>query len=317
MSSNQTAEGDFKKTLVVFLKGMAMGLADSVPGVSGGTIAVICDIYDEIIFSIRSVNLIALQRLFNEGVKPAWSYINGTFLLALLCGALLSLRLSASFVLLMLDNYFAPMMAFFTGLVICSCWYLKEKLGNWDWQVLVAVAGGVGLTLIVSSLSPQSGTISNAYLFVCVMVAICAMILPGLSGAFLLLMLGVYDYVLGALVSFDLITILIFAAGCVLGLLLFSRIIGWALKHYHQLSYAFLFGMLIASIYVLWPWQQTLNFYTDHDGNQQSLEKANVLPGSYEQLTGQDPQLLLVLLCLVSGCLLIVVFDKLFRKSAD
>jgi putative membrane protein len=317
MPGNQDSESSLKKTFWVFLKGMAMGLADSVPGVSGGTIAVITGIYDEIIFSIRSINLNALRILFVSGIKPAWASINGTFLLALLVGALLSLRLSAQFVLLLLDGFFAPMMAFFTGLVLCSCWYLKDKLGAWNWQRSVFMLGGIGLTIAVSSLSPQSGTISSGYLFICGMIAICAMILPGLSGAFLLLMLGVYDYVLNALVNLEIVSIVIFAAGCSLGLLLFSRLIAWALEHYHELSYAFLFGMLVASVYVLWPWQQVVSTYTDHDGLQQPLEKANVLPGNYEQLTEQDPQWLLVLVALVAGCLLIVVFDKLFRKSAD
>lgn len=317
MSDHRQQEKDFKKYLLLFFKGMAMGAADSVPGVSGGTIAVIARIYDELIFSIRSINLIALKLLVTDGIKRAWSYINGTFLLVLLCGILLSLRLSASMVLFLLDNYFEMLMAFFAGLVIASSWFLKVDFSRWNWKIVFAMIAGAGLTLIVSSLSPQSVTISNWYLFFCGMIAICAMILPGLSGAFLLLMLGVYDYLLNAWINFELVIIVIFIAGCVTGLLIFSRVLAWTLNHYLDISYAFLTGMLLASVYVLWPWQQPVSFYTDSEGQSQVLETINVLPGSYETLTGQDPLLLPAVLGLVGGCLIILFFDKLFRKSAD
>jgi putative membrane protein len=296
---------------------MAMGAADSVPGVSGGTIAVIARIYDELIYSIRSVNIIALRLLYTDGIKRAWSYINGTFLLVLLCGIVISLRISASLVLQILDNYFALLMAFFAGLVIASSWLLKTEFGNWNWKILTALLAGMALTLIVSSLSPQSVSISNWYLFCCGVIAICAMILPGLSGAFLLIMLGVYDYVLNAWVNFEIETITIFIAGCISGLLIFSRFLAWTLNRYHDVSYAFLTGMLLSSVYVLWPWQQALSFYTDENGQSHVLQTANILPGTYQLLTGEDPQLMPALLCLLGGCAVIFIFDKLFRKTVD
>ncbi len=317
MSVNAQNRKNFKEYLLLFFKGMAMGAADSVPGVSGGTIAVIARIYDELIYSIASVNVTALQLLAAEGFKKAWAYINGTFLLVLLCGISVSLSISASLVLLLLDNYFKLLMAFFAGLVISSSWFLKAEFGNWNWKILTALLIGFGLTLMVSSLSPQSPVISNWYLFLCGVIAICAMILPGLSGAFLLLMLGVYDYVLNAWVNIELMTIVVFITGCVSGLLMFSRFLTWTLSRFHDLSYAFLTGMLLASVYVLWPWQQVISFYTDDNGRNQALESINVMPGSYELLTGQDPQLLPVIICLLSGCAVILIFDKLFRNPVD
>ncbi|MBL4819789.1 MAG: DUF368 domain-containing protein [Gammaproteobacteria bacterium] len=317
MVENKSGKPLQKNYPLLLLKGMAMGAADSVPGVSGGTIAVIARIYDELIYSIRSIDTRALKLLISEGIKPAWDYINGTFLVVLLCGIVVSLRISAGIVLVLLDNYFEPLMAFFIGLVISSCWFLKAEFGRWNGKIVLAIALGMTLTLLVGSLSPQSASVSNWYLYFCGLIAICAMILPGLSGAFLLLLLGVYDYMLGALVSLEIVTIAVFIAGCVTGLLLFSRVLAWALKHYRNLSYAFLSGMLLASAYVLWPWQMALSYYTDREGQSQMLEKANVWPGNYESLTGLDPQLVLVLLCLVGGCVVIVGFNKLFRDPVD
>jgi len=317
MSTDSSRASVIKKYLALFLKGMAMGAADSVPGVSGGTIAVITRIYDELIYSIRSVDLRAVRLLLSEGIGRAWSYINGTFLLVLACGILLSLRLSAGVVLTLLENNFEALMAFFVGLVIASSWSLKSECGRWKLPTVGILLAGMILTLLVSNLSPYTAEIGYGYLFLCGLIAICAMILPGLSGAFLLLVLGVYDFVLAALVNFELLTILVFAVGCATGLLAFSRVLSWTLSRYREYSYAFLTGMLLASVYVLWPWQQVDSFYQDSGGEPHVLQAHNVWPTDYELLTGQDPQLVPVLISFLVGITLITGFDKLFRNSVD
>lgn len=317
MSSDTSRAGGLRKYLTLFFKGMAMGAADSVPGVSGGTIAVITRIYDELIYSIRSVDITAFRLLLTEGIGRAWNYINGTFLLVLACGILLSLRLSAGLVLTLLEHNFEVLMAFFVGLVIASSWSLKSECGRWRWLTVSMLLAGMMLTLLVSSLSPYTAEIGYGYLFLCGLVAICAMILPGLSGAFLLLVLGVYNFVLEALVNLELLTILVFAAGCLTGLLAFSRLLSWTLSRYREYSYAFLTGMLLASVYVLWPWQQVDRYYKDSDGESHVLQAHNVWPTEYELLTGQDPRLVAVLVSCVLGVVLIAGFDKLFRKSVD
>ena len=317
MSSDSDRASDIKKYLALFFKGMAMGAADSVPGVSGGTIAVITRIYDELIYSIRSIDIRAIRLLLTEGLGRAWSYINGTFLLVLAGGILLSLRLSAGLVLTLLDNNFEALMAFFIGLVIASSWSLKSECGRWGWRTLGILLAGMSLTLLVSNLSPYTAEIGYDYLFVCGLIAICAMILPGLSGAFLLLVLGVYDYVLTALVDLDILTILVFATGCITGLLAFSRVLSWTLSRYREYSYAFLTGMLLASVYVLWPWQQAIRFYQDSKGESHVLQSLNVWPTEYATLTSQDPQLLAVLVSVLAGITVIAGFDKLFRSSVD
>jgi len=317
MSSNTSRPGEIKKYLALFLKGMVMGAADSVPGVSGGTIAVITRIYDELIYSIRSVDVMAVRLLLTEGFGRAWNYINGTFLLVLACGILLSLRLSAGLVLSLLETRFEALMAFFIGLVIASSWSLKSECGRWSWPVVGMLLAGMIVTLLVSNLSPYTAEIGYGYLFLCGLIAICAMILPGLSGAFLLLVLGVYDFVLAALVNLELLIILVFAVGCLTGLLAFSRVLSWTLSRYREYSYSFLTGMLLASVYVLWPWQQVDRYYQDSDGESHVLQAHNIWPTDYEILTGQDPQILPVLISFVIGITIIAGFDKLFRKTVD
>lgn len=240
---------------MLYLKGVAMGLGDSVPGISGGTIAVITKIYDELIFSIRAVDVVACRLLIGGRFKALWQHINGTFLLLLAAGILSGLLLSANTVLFLLENYFAPLMAFFIGMVISSSWLLKDEFSVAAWQNLLALSLGLLLAVSIAFISPRSADLSLPYIFFSGAIAISAMILPGLSGAFILLLLGVYEYILGALLGFDLPTIVTFMLGCVIGLIAFSRVLSWLLRTHHQLSYAFITGMLLGSVSALWPWQ--------------------------------------------------------------
>ena len=307
-----------RKNIKLFCKGLAMGAADSVPGVSGGTIAVISGIYDELIYSLRSFNLRALQLLFGQGIPAAWTHVNGTFLFILLCGILISLRLSAGTVLFLLDNYFEPLMAFFIGLVLASSWYLRARFGVMRGLHWLALLMGMGVTVLVGSITPQAPLdVSLGYLFICGMVAICAMVLPGISGAFILLLLGVYDYLLMALLDLVWSVVVVFICGCVVGLLSFSRVLGWALARHRDTSYAFLTGMLVASIYVLWPWQTVQSFYTDLEGVVHPLKSLKLSPFEYQAVTGQDPLWLYASLALVAGAGLIVAFEKFFSRSVD
>lgn len=241
--------------LVLFLKGMAMGVADSVPGVSGGTIAVISGIYEALINALKQCHPLALKVLWQQGPRAFWQQIHGPFLLTLLSGVLLSLVLMANTVLFLLESYFVLVMAFFMGLVLASCWLLRAETGPWTLFKGLLFATGFTLTALTAVLNPLAGSTALVYIFVSGMIAICAMILPGISGAFILLLLGVYEYVLSALRSFQLDVILVFALGCVIGLLSFAHLLSWTFRYYREQSYAFLIGMLAASLIVLWPWR--------------------------------------------------------------
>lgn len=301
--------------LVLYLKGLAMGLADSVPGVSGGTIAVITNIYDTLVFSIRAIDLTACQLLLSGRPADAWRHINGVFLLILFCGIMSGLLLSANTVLFLLANYFSLLMAFFIGLVLASCWLLRGEFNSKNWQNLTAVVLGILFVAAVNFINPRSTEMSYFYVFFSGIIAISAMILPGLSGAFILLLLGVYEFILGALVGFNIPYILVFVAGCVIGLLAFSRILTWLLLKHHQLSYGFITGLLLGSILVLWPWQQTLSYYTDGSGDMHPLETINVSPFEYAELSGEDPMLGVILLSVAFGAIMVVLINRLFNSK--
>ncbi|PCJ26454.1 MAG: DUF368 domain-containing protein [SAR86 cluster bacterium] len=316
-SSSESARSKW----ALYLKGMAMGLGDSVPGVSGGTIAIITNIYDKLVFSIKSVDLLACKLLFAGRFLDMWRHVNGTFLLILFLGVLSGLLISANTVLFLLANYYAPLMSFFIGLVLASCWLLKGEFNGKKWQNVFMLCLGALFAIGVGLLNPRSGEMTYLYVFFSGVIAISAMILPGLSGAFILLLLGVYEFILSALISFDWPYILVFVTGCVIGLLAFSRILAWLLLKHHQLSYGFITGMLLGSITSLWPWQRTISFYTDRSGEVHGLRTANILPQNYTELTGQEPMLAVAILSIVFGAVLVVllhwVFNTRFQDKAD
>ena len=239
-----------------------MGLGDSVPGISGGTIAVITKIYDQFVFSIRAVDLRACGLFFTGQFNAFWQHINGTFLLILALGILCGLLISANTVLFLLEGYFVPLMAFFIGMVLASSALLRNEFSFGAWQNILALFLGLLLAVSIGLVSPRSAELSLIYVFFSGAIAISAMILPGLSGAFILLLLGVYEFILGALLDFDLPYILVFMLGCGVGLLAFSRVLSWLLHDHHQLSYGFITGMLLGSVPVLWPWQEAEGGYT-------------------------------------------------------
>ncbi|PCI80088.1 MAG: DUF368 domain-containing protein [SAR86 cluster bacterium] len=273
---------------MLFLKGVAMGLGDSVPGISGGTIAVITKIYDQLVFSIRAVDLRACGLFFTGQFRVFWQHINGTFLLILALGILSGLLISANTVLFLLENYFVPLMAFFIGMVLASSALLRKEFSLSAWQNILALFLGLLLAVSIGFITPRSAELSLITIFFSGAIAISAMILPGLSGAFILLLLGVYEFILGALLDFDLPTILVFVLGCVVGLLAFSRLLSWLLRDYHQLSYGFITGLLLGSVSALWPWQEAEGGYT---------------------------MLLPALLCLVLGVAAVVLLQVIFSTK--
>ncbi|MDD9957743.1 MAG: DUF368 domain-containing protein [Gammaproteobacteria bacterium] len=302
-------------SLVLVLKGMAMGLGDSVPGISGGTIAVITNIYERLIFAIRAVDKTAIKYFARGEFRKFWQHIDGNFLLLLALGVLAGLLISANTVLFMLDNYFEPLMAFFVGLVLASTWVLRTQYSRQQATVWILLMCGFLFTLYVGNLEPRIADVSLVYVFICGGIGICAMILPGLSGAFILLLLGIYQFMLKALVDFNFLYIAVFLGGCVIGLLAFSRILAWLLRHYHDLSFGFITGMLLGSIYVLWPWQQVISFYEDSAGVQHPLQTVKIWPLNYTEITGNSPWLGVALIAFIAGAALVLVLSLFFNKK--
>ena len=319
MTQEQTHQNtqteSFATRAIVFAKGVAMGMGDSVPGISGGTIAVITHIYDKLIFSLRAIDLNALRFIMRRNFRTVWEHVNGTFLLLLALGILTGLVVSANTVLYLLDYYFEALMAFFIGLVLASTWILRVESDLRRRHNLVALALGLVFTVAIGLLPPANGSFSSIAIFLSGVVAICAMILPGISGAFILLLLGVYEYVLTALIEINLPVISVFVLGCIIGLLTFARVLAWLLKNFHDQSYGFIIGMLLGSLFVLWPWQHAQIYYTDSSGELHILRALKVMPGQYTELTGQDPKVLLALFSLIAGGLIVLGLQKLFAGT--
>lgn len=297
------SEPSVKGRLTIFFKGMAMGVADSVPGVSGGTIAVMVGIYEELIDSLKNLNPFGLLAQWQGGPRQFWRNINGGFLLSLLLGILTALYLSANTVLYLLDTQYPLMMAFFAGLVVASTWFLQKEVLRWGGREIGFLLFGAAIALLISFANPMAGNFSLPYLFFCGMIAICAMILPGISGAFVLILLGVYDYVLSALRAMEFDVIVVFASGCAIGLLSFAHLLSWTFHHYRQQTYAFLTGMLAASIVVLWPWKRI----SEGEGAQVTY----LSPAGFETMTGQSSQILYVILLAVLGYSVVAVFERI------
>lgn len=290
----------------LFVKGMAMGAADVVPGVSGGTIAFITGIYDELLHSLQQLNVKALVILKKEGFGAAWNYINGGFLLAVFSGILLSLKTFAEIITIALDVYPILVWAFFFGLILASVVYFARQQSGWDWRHFTACAVGAAVVFGVSLASPAQLPGDWWMLFIGGFIAICAMILPGISGSFLLLLMGLYPVFLRALSDLDIAALASFGAGCLCGLLSFSRLLAWLLDNYHKATLAVLIGFLVGSLNVTWPWKQTLLTTVDRHGETIPLTQKNVAPWQFEQLTGQEPMLVPAIVAFVIGAVLVL-----------
>lgn len=299
----------------LMLKGMAMGAADAVPGVSGGTIAFISGIYEELLHSLKSLTPAALDTWYREGFAAFWRAINGGFLLSVFGGILLSLKIFAALITYLLSHYPILVWAFFFGLVLASIVYFAFNHRGWQWSEYLACLLGVLAVLVLSALTPAQAPDQWWMLFAGGFIAICAMILPGVSGSFLLLLLGLYSVFMDAINAFKLLSLASFGVGCIAGLLVFSRFLSWLLDRYHSITLAVLVGFLIGSLKVIWPWKITLEVTLDRHGEEIPLVQESVLPWTYAQATGSESHTFLVLICCTLGFLLVLFVEKISQKK--
>ncbi len=308
--------GDSKKDfLLFFLKGAGMGAADVVPGVSGGTVAFITGIYQRLLSAIKKVNLHALKLLFSDGLKAAWQYIDGSFLVAVFAGLLTSGLSLAKIITYLLENYQSFVWSFFFGLIIASFIHIARQIKKWDIKTVTMSVLGTAIAFVITSLAPAEANDVTYYYFFAGAIAICAMILPGISGSFILLLLGMYGHVLTAVTSFSMGLILLFVSGCVVGLMVFSRFLSWLLDKFHQLTFALLAGFLLGSLNLLWPWKEVLTTYTNSKGLEKPLTQQNISPQEFAAISGQDPQTLICVALMVLGVVLILAIEKLTSKD--
>lgn len=303
--------------LWIYLKGMAMGAADIVPGVSGGTVAFITGIYERLIDSIGAVGPKTLITLFKQGPIAAWRSFDGNFLLVLLLGILTSVFTLSKILSHLLKNQPEILWSFFFGLILISALYIARQIPHWRTGTIVGLVCGAGVAFLITTLAPQQIPMNPITLFIAGSIAICAMVLPGISGSFILLLLGMYAHVIGAVKSLELINLGIFAAGCACGLLLFTRLLSWLLHHYHNLTMAVLTGFMLGSLNKVWPWKQTLSTRVNSHGEVVPVEQLNVLPQHYLELTGQEPKLMFSILLMVFAITLVLVLERLGNKKLN
>lgn len=303
-----------KHWLLLFFKGMAMGAADVVPGVSGGTIAFISGIYEELLDSIGAVNLRSLKLLKSDGLAAFWRAINGNFLLVLFSGILLSIVSLAHLVSYLLAEKPILIWSFFFGLIVASIIYIFRQLPHLRWQEWLGLWSGTIVALAVSFAPRMQGTEDLFSLFCAGAVAICAMILPGVSGSFILLLLGVYPIIIGAISEFHWQILLVFVLGCGCGLLAFSRILSWLLHHYHSITIAVLTGFLLGSLLIVWPWKESLEIMIDEKGREIVLSHNLLMPTEFGAVTGIDPNTLAAVGCMFLGLIVVLLLEFLGGK---
>lgn len=294
-----------------------MGAADVVPGVSGGTIAFITGIYDNLLESIRRVNPSLISRWRKEGFGAVWRHVNGTFLCSLLAGILTAILTLAKAVSYALTEHPIVIWSFFFGLIVASAIHMIKQVEQWKAKELILALVGAVFAYGITVASPVSMDFNMVTVFIAGSIAICAMILPGISGSFILLLLGMYAPVLDAVKSLNIPILALFALGCLVGILSFSHLLSWLLRHYRSLTIAFLTGLLIGALGKVWPWKEVLSFRLNSAGEQVPVIEKMITPGAYELATQQPAQLGIAIAMMVLGFALVLGLEKVSEKLAD
>ena len=314
----------FPDYLIITLKGLAMGAADVVPGVSGGTIAFISGIYQELIDSINNVNISVLKTLKNEGLKAAWKQVNGSFLLALLSGIGISILTFSKVITHLLETQPILVWSFFFGLIIASITLIWKEITSWKLVDILFLLIGITVSYYITIARPVSSPDSYWYLFLSGFIAIIAMILPGISGAFILLLMGSYETVIGTINTFReglttanseiltqaLLKLGVFALGCIIGLKSFSKILHWMFEHHKNTTLTLLVGFMVGSLNKVWPWKQVLETRINSHGEVVPYIDKSILPQNFEG----DPKITMAIVLAILGFVLIFGMEKMASK---
>ena len=297
-------ERRIKDYAVLTLKGMAMGAADVVPGVSGGTIAFIAGIYDELINSIKSINMHSLKLLFTGNLAGFWKAVNGNFLFALLLGIAISVFSLAKLITYLLVNEPVLVWSFFFGLVLASTWFVSKDIKGLNWKTVAGFVVGAAVAYYITVATPAETSTNLMFIFLCGAIAICAMILPGISGSFILVLLGKYFYVMEAVKTLDLVVLGVFAFGAALGITSFSRVLSYALRNFRNITLSVLSGFMLGSLNKVWPWKEVEKLVSD--GHEVMIEH-NVAPNT---------EVAEAVVLMLIGFILVCVLEKISAKKA-
>ena len=300
-----------KDYLGITVRGFCMGAADVVPGVSGGTMAFILGIYEELLDAIHAVNMPLIKSLLSFRFKKALAEFPYKFLIALVSGLLIAVFSLAQFFKWALQFHSELVWAFFFGLVLASIISVRNRVTIWSSGCFVAmVLGAVGAYILVGFV-PVETTEAAWFMFLSGAIALCAMILPGISGSFILVLLGKYSQLLNAVVQQDFVTLIVFACGGIVGLITFARVLRWLFHHYHNVTVAALIGLMIGSLRKVWPWKDTIETYIDRHGEVKPLIEHNILP---EALSND---VVLAIGLAIVGCSLVLIMERLAAGRVD
>lgn len=288
-----------------------MGVADAVPGVSGGTIAFITGIYEELLHSLNAFDREALRLLARFRLASLWKKINGNFLLTLAVGVITSLLVLAGFIFYLILHYPILVSSFFFGVIFASVALVLKEIKTWGVKPIGVFVITSVLGYLITLLAPVQTPDTYWFVFICGALAVSSMIFPGISGAFILLLLNKYQFMINALVDLDPLVISVFAAGGVVGLLTFARLITWVLDHYHHVTVAALAGLMLGSLNKVWPWRQGLEFGTTRNGQQVAVFDKSVLPWHFLTETGRDPRLFQAILITALGVCIVIVTERI------
>ncbi len=319
-----------KDTVSTMIKGMAMGTAEVIPGVSGGTIAFITGIYEKLLNTIKAFGPGLLPVFKASGVKGVWSEINGPFLLRLLGGMVLGVVFGVFAISYLLENYPPAVWAFFFGLIIASAIYIGRQITRWGPGEIALMILGAIVAFGITTIAPAEGSESLIFVFFSGAIAISALILPGISGSFILLIMGMYSYIitetlkpaLSTLALDKLLIMVVFALGCLTGLMTVSRLLSWTFKFYRNLTLATLTGFMLGSLNKIWPWRNPVEWLRDSSGAiilkddgvtpKKILMEENVWPANYQ---GDDTLILAVVVLMIVGFLSVFLLEKMGSKE--
>ena len=305
-----------------------MGMAEVIPGVSGGTIAFITGIYERLISSIKSIGLPLIGVAKKDGIAGLWKAVDGNFLLFLIGGMIGGIVVGVFGISYLLENYPPIVWAFFFGLILGSVFFIGRQIKGWSWKEIVALVVCTVVAYFLTTSLPAAGSTSYVYVFISGMIAISALILPGISGSFILLIMGMYTYIVqdtlkGVLSTFatdKIITMIVFGLGCLTGLMSISRILSWTFANYKNITLAALTGFMLGSLNKIWPWRQATEWLRDSAGNiimdeetglpDKILMEDNISPSAYEFLTGQNAYLPLAIIFFVVGLAIVFLMAK-------
>jgi len=296
--------------LIISLKGLAMGAADAVPGVSGGTIAFISGIYEELINTISGVNLSLITTLRKQGFKAFWKQLNGNFISALLIGIVISFVSFMKLAKYLIEYHPILIWSFFFGLIVASIYFVGKQITNWNIATVLMIIIGTAIAYYVTAIPASDVNDSPYFLFFAGALAICAMILPGISGSFILVILGAYKTLSDAIDVLDFKKLALFVGGAIVGLLSFSHVLKWLFKTFHNLTLAILTGFILGSLNKVWPWKEVLSWRTNSKGEQVPLLEQSISPSSFDG----EPQVIFAVILMFIGFLTIILLEKIGKK---